>query len=540
MISRRTGSVLIFNGQLYNFRELRRQLPDFPCQGHGDTEVLLAALDRWGLDAVSHLDGMYAFAWWNPRERNLILARDRLGIKPLYFNIAQGRLCFASEVRALRTLGMGGGISHDGLASFITYGSVYEPHTLFEGITPLSPGTVAVWNGSRLERTRYWVPSAFVNQQQPSRPGQLVRELVSRAVTSHLVSDAKLGVFLSSGMDSSILAAEATKSHAETEGLTLAFGTGSQDESPAAAEFARAIGMRHRAIPEDLDEVQDVFEDFIAAQDQPSIDGLNTWLISRAAKRAGFKVMMSGLGADELFFGYSSFQRIHLWSLTPPALRQPLLKLWARGSRDKARASEIGTDASDLFRWMRALWPPSYLSRIGFLPSRACTADPVALLSGAEAENRLSHFELTHYLRSTLLRDSDSMSMAHGLELRVPFLDKALVETCLSLSAACKWTKTPKPKGLLKAAFPEVLQQIPQGPKRGFQLPFATWLKGPLKAFSTDALESEDGHLPPFHRHSVSQGLQNGATADWSRLLQLVIWRCWKRRHSGQLIGTAA
>lgn len=540
MVSKVSGSVLIFNGQLYNFRELKQQLSDFPYSGHGDTEVLLAALDRWGVDAVTRVDGMFAFAWWNAHTKELVVARDRLGIKPLYFARQPRQLSLASELRALRQFGHGNDISQGGLSSFLAYGSVYEPDTIFDDIRALAPGTVGTWDGSRLRETRYWSPAAFVGNSCPDAPEQRVRHLVSNAVQSHLVADAKLGVFLSSGLDSSVLAAESIRRHSGTEGLTLSFGTGPQDEAPAAKAFAADIGLPHRSVRDSLDDIENLFDDFMGAQDQPSIDGLNTWLISRAAKEAGFKVMLSGLGADELFYGYESFRRMCIWEASPPMLRSRLLKVFSAQKGVASRAPDPTAQAQVLFPWLRSLWSPNHLKDLGLLPNRLALVEPTTALAEAAVENRLSHFELTHYLRNTLLRDSDTMSMAHGLELRVPFLDKKLVEFSLSLSPKVKWNQGMTLKGLLRAAYADVSKKLPTGPKRGFQLPFTEWFSGPLRSLANEALNTDDPVIPRAHREKVSQRFAKTSVLGGSQLLQLVIWRCWYRRHAGPISRMAA
>jgi asparagine synthase (glutamine-hydrolysing) len=528
MVSPLSGSVLVFNGQIYNFEELRGELKDFPYRGHGDTEVLCAALDRWGDAAVPRLRGMFAFSWWHPGSGRLLLARDRLGEKPLYWS--HGRtskvLVFASETRSLLSLlSSRPAVSRNGLGSFMAWGSVSDPHTMWEGVESLQAGTIGVFQHGRFTQKSYWCVDDYTSNDGGSSES-LSKSLVGEAVRSQLASDVPVGVFLSSGIDSAVVALEARRSSSSISALTLAFAEDPSDESKAAAFTAKRLSIEHAVVTYKHNEVPGLFRYFCEAQDQPSIDGLNTWLISRAARSRGFKVMLSGVGADELFMGYSSFRRLSSGILAShPFLAQVgrsikgiknpqferLLGIWA------------GKTRGDSFPLFRIIWAPSNLSQFG--------------LSMQSSRNRwhhddddlaaLSRHELTHYLKNTLLRDADAMSMSNSLELRAPFLDYRLIQSVLQLPTQLKVAGGVS-KALLKSWYADLLgSEILQRPKVGFGLPLARWIDNELASVFAESLRTvgSSGLLGDSFlrfcsesRMSVSQKLQVVVLGQWLSL----------------------
>jgi asparagine synthase (glutamine-hydrolysing) len=534
MVSPRSGIVLVFNGQIFNHDELRRELTDFPYRGHGDTEVLLAAVERWGEGVVEHLRGMFAFAWWDPQRRRLGLARDRMGVKPLYYALdARQSLAFASETRALARLASPRpALSPEGMAGYLAFGSVQEPHTIWQGVQALEPGSVAVWEGHKLRIRRYWDPADFLRTRRGR--AEEIRGLLADAVRVRLQADVPLGVFLSSGIDSATVAYEAHAAQPEVEGLTLAFAGHASDESTGAVLTARHIGLRHRVVDHPAGQIPALFSDFLAAQDQPSVDGLNVWMISRAAREAGFKVMLTGTGGDELFFGYPSFRRVRRGWLRPhPMLARltRLLPLPASNKLDRLRGIWEAPDMLSGAAWIRSYWGPDHLGRLDLLPALA-DLRPRPDLPGASYEDRLSWFEITHYLRDTLLRDTDAMSMSHGLEVREPYMDHPLVECALALSSGAKWGPERRGKGPLREGYRSALPpELFTRPKRGFDLPYARWLAEDLGHLTTDmAGTCRRAGLPEEHGRMVE--------AAWARReipyylsWQMAILKGWLAAH---------
>ncbi len=325
-----TGSVLCYNGEVYNFRELRRELEreGEVFRGGSDTEVLLAGLARHGEDFLRRLEGMYAFAFADVPGRRLLLARDPAGIKPLYFAHVAEAIVFASEVRAVLASGLvPRKVDRRGAAGLLAYGAVPGPLTLFRDIAELPPGswqafTPGADGGWTTEGPRtFWRYPALRPEADEGEAAAAVRETLTRAVGDHLVSDVPVGVFLSGGMDSTVVASLAARHEPRPRAFTVHFGDEPDfSERDLAAETARLFGLEHVIIDLPAAEAEAATHDWLAALDQPSMDGLNVYVLSRAVRRHGIKVALSGLGGDELFGGYPSFRDV-------PRLRRVLRRL---------------------------------------------------------------------------------------------------------------------------------------------------------------------------------------------------------------------
>ena len=502
--------VVTYNGEIYNHKELRAELGGL---GHrfnsqSDTEVLLAAFSEWGEGCLQRLRGMFAFGLWDRKERRLTLARDRLGIRPLYLSEEPGGLAFASEVRALLDAGIAQRrLSQEGLVSFLAFGSVWGPQTIVEDIRELSPGTVATYAEGRLTEKRYWDLPA------PKRDGprtadeaaEAVAPVLDEAVRLQLRSDVPLGVFLSAGMDSSLLAGMAKRALGKPPvTLTVSF-EGPSNEGPEAAAFARSLGTDHREVAIAPDEAGRLVPRAIACQDQPSIDGVNTWIVARAASQAGLKVALSGLGGDELFAGYSHFRRFGplraAGRLAGPAARAGLQSLaghpfnsipqhWKKGLSALAASG----DPLSTYVALRALLLGSQIRALLGHPAQIHGAQPASGMGSSDAPNDLSRLELSNYLRYTLLRDTDAMGLAHGLEIRPPLLDERLVEAVLPLPGGLKLGGDGGNKPLLAGA---ARGSYPRRPKSGFSLPFDRWLSGPLRGWAEEGRSAAPFTVPP-------------------------------------------
>ncbi len=498
---------IVFNGEIYNFRELRGELEARGCafRSSGDTEVVLALYAREGPRAFARLRGMYALAIWDRAERALCLARDPFGVKPLYYALDRpgGTLRFASQVKALEA---GGGISGNvdpaGLAGFLLWGSVPEPRTILRSVSALPAGTSLVVRAGE---------SATVGEPVPIRPQIAEPGLadwpgaLEASVRAHLVSDVPVAVFLSAGLDSGAIAALARRHLPEPPvTFTLRFeplvGT-ARDEGPLAAEVARTLGTRHVEATVGRDEFRALWPRALAAMDQPSIDGFNTYLVSRAAHEAGLKVVLSGLGGDELLGSYPSFAdvpRLLRWGRrVGPAARLPgVERLWAAsvgaaGARPKLRGlARHGGSLAGAYFLRRGLFLPADLPALlgPDLAREALAAyDPVAdarrFLPGPDRARRpgggdswaaVQAFETGLYLRNQLLRDADWASMAHSLELRVPMVD-AWLRGALS-PAAWEAARTGGKAAVLRRVAPELPDALFRRPKSGFYIPVMDWL----------------------------------------------------------------
>jgi len=491
---------IVMNGEIYNFLELRRELEaqGVSFRSHSDTEVVLALYAREGAAMLSRLRGMFGLAIWDEREKTLLLARDPLGIKPLYVSAAGGCLRFASQVKALER---GGAVSREtdpaGVAGFLLWGSVPEPFTIRKAVKALPAGhLLLVREGASSE------PMPFeVEEIEPLEPAAAVED----SVRAHLVSDVPVAVFLSAGLDSSLIAALAKRHLPEPPAtFTLRFdaleGT-PQDEAPLAAEVARRLGTRHVERRVGRADCADLWEGALAAMDQPSIDGFNTWVVSRAAHEAGLKVVLSGLGGDEAFGSYPSFRDVPRLALLARRLgRLPgLPAAWPSLART---VSSGRPKLQGLLRYGRTLAGAYFLRRGLFLPEELPgligrdaaseglrSYDPVAdaaraLAAGngraADAWTAVHHLESARYMRNQLLRDSDWASMAWSVELRVPLVDAWLYH---SLSAhGFEPARSLGKAELVRRTAPELPEEILRRPKTGFYIPVAEWMRPELAA----------------------------------------------------------
>jgi asparagine synthase (glutamine-hydrolysing) len=491
--------VISFNGEIYNHKELRAELQTLGCSfaTHSDTEVLINVVARWGEAGLSRLRGMYAFALWDTEERELWLARDPYGIKPLYISESNGTMWFASQARALAHCApVNTAREAAALVGFYLWGHIPEPFSWWTGITMFPAGHV-----QRIKMDQpIAAPRSFASVEKTFAQGagrpldrSELRELVIDAVRHHMVADVPVGVFLSAGIDSNVIAALATEITPHLSTITLAFdeyaGT-ADDEAPIAEAAARLLGSDHVTTRIGREEFVDLLDRFIQAMDQPTIDGLNTYLVSRCAAAQGLKVALSGLGGDELFAGYPSFKQIprllrwgkavapfrsfgstteRILRLVSPNLMSPKVAGLLSHSGDIASAYLL---RRTLFfeGELELLLDESWL-REGFakLSTRQALMQTVSEKSSIHAQ--VAVLESCWYMRNQLLRDTDWSSMAHSLEVRVPFVDFALLKR---LAPAIASPLPPTKQDL--AACARLPKSVVSRPKTGFTTPVRKWI----------------------------------------------------------------
>lgn len=486
MVDPVTGNTIVFNGEIYNHLSLRKELRDEPHQwaSSSDTETLLVAYRAWGNAMVERLKGMFAFAIYDATHEQLFLARDRLGIKPLYYCADHERFVAASEIRALSI--DDGNVPKPRLTSFLSWGACPEDNLLFPQIEVFPAGHWAyVSSDGKIEAKRYWPPVRPI-RAVTTNPARDVRKLLENAVEEHLLADVQVASFLSGGIDSSIITALAAP---RVKGRLLTFSVGFKeaqfDESSIAQEVADHCGTDHHRIELDEEETIEIIRAGVSHMDLPSVDALNTYIVSKKVAEHGIRVALSGLGGDELFGGYPSFwdvPKLKLISRVPHALRKCLAGFGKLGRR----LAELPHGAAfELAIWRRRFWTDDML-RYAHLPP--LHDNLVACPDLPDDFARISWGELTRYMRHLLLRDSDQMSMAVSLELRVPFLDHELVEFVLGLPADQKRCGR-LPKALLLEACRDLLpSNVYQRPKMGFGLPMEKWMNGPLHDFVQEGL----------------------------------------------------
>jgi asparagine synthase (glutamine-hydrolysing) len=570
--------VVVFNGEIYNFQELRRTLES---HGHAfrtgsDTEVIVYAYEEWGEDCVDHFEGMFAFALaetskstrrGNPR---VLLARDRLGIKPLYYTLVDGNLIFASEVRALLASGqVEPRLSQTALRSYLLFGSVVEPMTLVEGVYSLPPGhriTISAAGRHACVRPEpYWdfaasaCPSLNTKKQERCSATAFLRSLLEETVESHLTADVPVGVFLSSGIDSTALVALATQKKAALNTVTVVFPEQEFSEAELARRTAQRFGTNHQELTLSGDDMLARLNEAVGALDQPSMDGINTYFVSWAARQAGLKVALSGLGGDEIFGGYSTFrsipgaQSVASLARTVPAIFRSTMASAAEGILGRLHRKDAHRKMVALWRDPNFLPHPYFYTRLLFTPAQVLglldcngivSPEPwqAWLEQTARGSEQLDDFtavsclESRSYMVDTLLRDTDAMSMAHSLEVRVPYLDHALVEFVARLPGSIKHTAGVA-KSLLVDAVADLLPaEVISQPKRNFTLPWEHWLRSALKKQVETELKTLASPLEQCLSvravGRVWSDFLHGRTS-WSRVWSLFVLNRWARRHLG-------
>jgi asparagine synthase (glutamine-hydrolysing) len=497
------GHALVFNGEIFNFRQLRAELSSedgVVFRSQGDTEVVLHGLRLHGPAFLERLRGPFAIALWNPRGE-LLLARDRLGINPLYVaEVPGGGVAFSSTVTALHRAGLTrGGINVRGVCGHLFYGSVPEPLTLLEGVSELPPGTwKRVLPDGRTQQARWW----RVAPEDPTPPteedaAERVRAALADAVQAELVSDVPLALLLSSGLDSTAVASLVARASggAAVEAFTVGFDEDERavDESVLAAQTAAHLGLKHRRVHVDVRDGVASLQAALAAQDLPSMDGINTFLVSRAIARAGYKVALSGLGGDELFLGYANRANFHRLARLPrvslpgsAVVRQVMGRLGLPPRVERAlHAAARPQGMRGAYAAVRTVMGPATLAGLLHPDVLAQVTeedlDPVSYLADetlpVDVDGALSRLELGHYLRSTLLKDSNQLSLANGLELRVPMMDWQLVDAVMRVPGRLRAAGVGKKPLLTRAMRDWMPPGVEQRPKVGFVLPLQGWLR---------------------------------------------------------------
>ena len=490
---------IVFNGEIYNHRALRAGLERDGARfrSHSDTEVLLHLYRRHGTAMLDRLRGMFAIALWDEDRQGLLLARDHFGIKPLYIADDGATLRAASQVKALLA---GGAVDTTadpaGHAGFFLWGHVPEPHTLYRGIRPLAAGTW-LWasaEGRRAEGRFFDLSAELAAAGQAPAPA--LRDSLLDSVRHHLEADVPVGVFLSSGLDSTTLAAltaEAAGTAPRTVTLGFAeFALTAKDEAPLAEQVAAHYRCDHATIRVTAEDFAVNRARILADMDQPSIDGVNTWFVARAARALGLKVALSGLGGDELFAGYNDFatlprmvRRLSAFAALPAlgrALRAASAPWIGRLTSPKAAGlGEYGWDWGGAYLLRRGLVMPWELHRVmdadmarqglRALAPRAALNDCVSAIGPARL--KVSALETAFYMRNQLLRDSDWAGMAHSLEIRTPLMDVGLFRAVLPLIAG---PTPPGKRDMAAAARPPLPDAVLNRPKTGFFVPVSQWL----------------------------------------------------------------
>jgi asparagine synthase (glutamine-hydrolysing) len=532
---------ITYNGEVYNFREIRRELE---AQGrrfrsHSDTEVVLAAYERWGEDSLERLAGMYAFAIWDTRRRRLFLARDRLGKKPLYYGEYAGRFAFASELKALLAdPELSAEVDPQALSLYLRYGYVPAPFSIFRAVRKLPPAHFAVWEAGKLEVRRYWDPLAIaLSERYRGAAEDAERDLealLREAVRGRMIADVPLGAFLSGGIDSSLVVAlMREQSSVPVKTYTIRFENPEYNEADDAAAVARHLGTEHheetctgQRMLEAIDAVPEIF-------DEPFADSsaVPTYLVSRMTRKH-VTVALSGDGGDELFFGYPRYEALDRsrWLLASPRLFQEAVAL-ALGAVPRRRYRRAATilrqDDPDLYGRFVTFWRADEIAAMTGSPAseNPIYRDARRSLAPLAHSERPPVLDLVTYLPEDILTKVDRASMAVSLETRNPLLDHRVVEFALRLPLKMKWRGGVSKWLLRRILYRKVPRALIDRPKMGFGVPLPDWFRGPLRGPMEDRLR---GH------RLEDLGLDSAATkAIWKAFLEgrlrrpELLWNLW-------------
>lgn len=549
--------VIVFNGEIYNFHEIKPLLKDYAFKTSGDTEVIIAAYAKWGPACLQHLKGMFAMVIWDRKEKELFVSRDRFGVKPLYYYDNNGTFLFASEIRAILASELvERRLNKEGLHDYLMFQSVITPATLIKDIQQLPAGHYMIRREGKSEIKKYWGLTdggTAINEQSYDQIKAKVRELLYKSVERRLVSDVPLGTFLSGGIDSSIIAGIMAETNPnQTNAFTIAFDEANYDESEYAELIAKKFNLNHTKVTLRPNDFLQELPIALDAMDSPSGDGLNTYVVSKAIRKSGIVVAMSGVGGDELFAGYPIFKQHlqlqkyrSLFRLGLP-IRSVVGSLLPGHNSKLSRLKQLlqlqRIEISDLYPLFRQILSPSdikKLTRIGadekFSGYLQYTLDKNR--DALRKYGLISQVSIADYLGYTqhiLLKDMDQMSMASSLEVREPFFDTELVEYVLKVPDQYKLGKNPK-NLLVDASHPVLPEVIINRRKQGFVLPYEHWIRNELSTFCKTKINSL-ANRPIFNKKAVleywQQYLNNKNGIRWTDIWILIVLENWLQNNN--------
>jgi asparagine synthase (glutamine-hydrolysing) len=547
---------IVYNGEVYNYAALRAELEALgdTFRSHTDTEVILAGYARWGADVLPRLRGMFAFAVWDAARGELFLARDRFGIKPLYHATVDGTFLFASEIGALLASGRVPRVADpQAIWDYLSHGAVPQPRTIVRDVRALPAGHWMRIRGGETELRRWWDIEEETRGLRRELAGigydeavAGVRARLDEATRLHLIADVPVGAFLSGGIDSTLvvgLMSRLTGRPIRTYSVGFDSSHAALSELKWARLAAERFGAEHTEVIVTADGAARTFERVVESIDQPSGDGTNTFLVSEAA-RTGVTVALSGLGGDELFAGYPHFHRLQRMArmaprgvpaaralagtaggLLPGRWRMPLQALVASPAERLSQLRRLMTDGEK-----RRAASPAFRRALGAEADGGRHA--ATLREGLDAVAQVSYTEVAGYLRDTLLRDADAMSMAHSLEVRPVLLDHALAEYAFALPSEFKLREGQGKRVLIDASADVLPREIVERPKMGFELPLMAWLKSALRGRARGLLASDSARAlfaPAFLRAAEEE--VDGARSRSNRLWAYTVLLAYLEHH---------
>jgi asparagine synthase (glutamine-hydrolysing) len=552
---------IVYNGELYNYQELKFELKRVVAnsgqqayffQTNTDTEVIIAAYARWGTDCLKRFNGMFAFAIWDEQLKELFIARDRMGIKPLYYCFTNGVFAFSSEIRSLlQSELIPRKMNASALVDYLRYQTVHAPDTIVKGIKMMMPGHYIQLKNEKITIHAYWDIVKNVSTQAAGKNYQEVckdvNTLLTKAVERRLIADVPFGAFLSGGIDSTAIVGLMSKVSTEkVKTFSVTFDEHEFSEAKYAQLIAKKFNTDHQEIKLQPADFIEQLPYSLKAMDHPSGDGPNTFIVSKATKEAGITMALSGLGGDELFAGYDVFKRFlelkkkNVLTRLPRFLRASggnaltLVKPGVASEKIAELLKQPAIDFTSFYPLSRQVLMDKRLKTLLKDTSLAKNKITEQLneqdLSGLTSDiSKVSYAEITTYMQNVLLRDTDQMSMAHALEVRVPFIDYTLVEYVLGVPD--KFKVPSSPKKLLVDALGDLLPpEIVNRPKMGFTFPWKQWMQQELKSFCEERISalSKRSFFVEWEVLNLWKGfLANDPQLSWSRIWYLVVLEDW-------------
>ena len=547
--------ILMFNGEIYNFREVKAQLPDYPYVTQGDSEVILAAYIQWGAACVEKLAGMFVIIIWDRQLKELFIARDRMGVKPLYYFVNNDYFIFASELRALLKSGIvPPRVSQRAIDDFLSFQSVGFPHSIIQDVQQVEAGTFLLVKGRTIRATKYWDITQTAVDFDFSSKAQVQKhlyKLLEQAVGRRLISDVPLGAFLSGGIDSSAVVGLMSRvSNEPVNTFNIGFEEKEFDESHYAALIAKKFNTRHTQIKLHPTVFLDELQNALNSMDTPSGDGVNTYVVSKKIRQSGLIVALSGVGGDELFAGYPFFSQYYklrkwksAWGITSPLRKLASQFIKVNGSTRKDRIKQMlqlhDVSIAEYYPVSRQIISPDLIgkltnhrvahdSSIGEqLRGQSLAIEKFPVLSQVSIADYLG------YTQQTLLKDTDQMSMAVSLEVREPFFDHELVEFVLNIPDDLKYPVYPK--SLLVESLGDLLpHEIVHRKKQGFTFPWKVWMKNELRTFCDEhiqRLSQRDFIVGEAVNQRWHRFLKGDESVRWMEIWLLVILENWLERN---------
>ena len=539
---------IVFNGEIYNYLEVKTLL-NYNWKSSSDTEVILAAFIQWGYDCLQFLNGMFSFAIWDNETKELFIARDRLGVKPFYYFLNDDFFVFSSEIRSILITELSDFvIDKRSLGDFFISMATKTPNTIFEKIKQLEPGHFAVLKEGKLKKTQYYKiegANLFHTENNNDAIIRKTRILLENSIKNRMISDVNVGVFLSGGIDSSVIVALMSKiSSKPIETFSIIFDDKKFDESEYASLISKKFNTKHTELLLKPTDVIDLLPDYIEKMDSPTIDGINTFIISKLVAETGIKVAISGMGGDELFVGYKGFKTWKRYKLNERIINNKITKFFINIFQRYFKNRKINKIANFLnqknnsfdafYSSFRCIFTQKEVKKLlgGNYNFNSQNWKDInnSKISSLSIFSRYTIAELTNYSLEVLLKDTDQMSMAWSLEIREPFFDYQLIEFLLSLKDKNKFSKN-TPKVLLVEALGNLLpSEIVYREKKGFSFPWNSWIKNELKDYcseSLNGLKKRELFNSKYIDELWKKFLGNDTEITWMHIWSLVILERW-------------